>query len=128
MYYVQEQLNKKPFLQLQPTKYIPEVNDFKGGYEPEGSGSLSKTQMEKNMSVQELVDKIAKESDNVGHNILNYYVTHQSDQDFQKLWIKLQRNIGMLKKKHPLKWLAMSWRLSINKMAPIIDALSLYKI
>ena len=23
-------------------KYIPEVNDFKGGYEPEGSGSLSK--------------------------------------------------------------------------------------
>ena len=72
-----------------------------------------------------MVDKIAKESDNVGHNILNYYVTHQSDQDFQKHWIKLQRNIGMLKKeKHPLKWLAMSWRLSINKMAPIIDALS----
>ena len=45
-----------------------------------------------------MVDKIAKESDNVGHNILNYYVTHQSDQDFQKLWIKLQRNIGMLKR------------------------------
>ncbi len=32
------------------------------------------TRMEE-YSVQELVDKIAKESDNVGHNILNYYVT-----------------------------------------------------
>ena len=121
LYYVQEQLNKKPFLQLQPTNIFQKSNDFKGGYEPEGSGSLSKTPDGKEYSVQELVDKIAKESDNVGHNILNYYVTHQSDQDFQKLWIKLQRNIGMLKKeKHPLKWLAMSWRLSINKMALLL--------
>ena len=117
LYYVQEQLNKKAISPTTTYKYIPEVNDFKGGYEPEGSGSLSKTPDGKEYSVQELIDKIAKESDNVGHNILNYYVTHQSDQD----WIKLQRNIGMLKKeKHPLKWLAMSWRLSINKMALLL--------
>ncbi len=41
----QEQLNH---FSTTTYKYIPEVNDFKGGYEPEGSGSLSKTQMEKN--------------------------------------------------------------------------------
>ena len=49
LYYVQEQLNKKPFLQLQPTNIFQKSNDFKGGYEPEGSGSLSKHQMEKNI-------------------------------------------------------------------------------
>ncbi len=49
---------KKPFPQLQPA--CSEVNDFKGGYEPEGSGSLSKTPDGEKYDVQELVDKIAK--------------------------------------------------------------------
>ena len=60
LYYVQEQLNKKSISPTTTYKYIPEVNDFKGGYEPEGSGSLSKTPDGKEYSVQELVDKIAK--------------------------------------------------------------------
>ena len=60
LYYVQEQLNKKAISPTTTYKYIPEVNDFKGGYEPEGSGSLSKTPDGKEYSVQELVDKIAK--------------------------------------------------------------------
>ncbi|MDU5560882.1 MAG: serine hydrolase, partial [Streptococcus parasanguinis] len=63
LYYVQEQLNKKAISPTTTYKYIPEVNDFKGGYEPEGSGSLSKTPDGKEYSVQELIDKIAKESD-----------------------------------------------------------------
>ena len=68
-----------------------------------------------------MVDKIAKESDNVGHNILNYYVTHQSDQDFQKTLDKIaKKHWDVEKEKHPLKWLAMSWRLSINKMALLL--------
>lgn len=91
LYYVQEQLNKKVISPMKTYKYIPEVNHFKGSYEPEGSGSLSKTPDGKDYSVQELEDKIAKESDNVGHNILNYYVTHQSDQDFQKTLDKIAK-------------------------------------
>lgn len=91
LYYVQEQLNKKAISPTTTYKYIPEVNHFKGSYEPEGSGSLSKTPDGKDYSVQELEDKIAKESDNVGHNILNYYVTHQSDQDFQKTLDKIAK-------------------------------------
>lgn len=91
LYYVQEQLNKKVISPTTTYKYIPEVNHFKGSYEPEGSGSLSKTPDGKDYSVQELEDKIAKESDNVGHNILNYYVTHQSDQDFQKTLDKIAK-------------------------------------
>lgn len=91
LYYVQEQLNKKVISPTTTYKYIPEVNHFKGSYEPEGSGSLSKTPDGKDYSVQELEDKIAKESDNIGHNILNYYVTHQSDQDFQKTLDKIAK-------------------------------------
>ena len=91
LYYVQEQLNKKAISPTTTYKDIPEVNHFKGSYEPEGSGSLSKTPDGKDYSVQELEDKIAKESDNVGHNILNYYVTHQSDQDFQKTLDKIAK-------------------------------------
>lgn len=91
LYYVQEQLNKKVISPTTTYKYILEVNHFKGSYEPEGSGSLSKTPDGKDYSVQELEDKIAKESDNVGHNILNYYVTHQSDQDFQKTLDKIAK-------------------------------------
>lgn len=91
LYYVQERLNKKVISPTTTYKYIPEVNHFKGSYEPEGSGSLSKTPDGKDYSVQELEDKIAKESDNVGHNILNYYVTHQSDQDFQKTLDKIAK-------------------------------------
>ncbi|MEG3142205.1 serine hydrolase [Streptococcus sp. 2A/TPW/M5] len=71
-----------------------------------------------------MVDKIAKESDNVGHNILNYYVTHQSDQDFQKLWIKLQRNIGMLKREASAEMAGNVMEAVYQQNGPIIDALS----
>ena len=75
-----------------------------------------------------MVDKIAKESDNVGHNILNYYVTHQSDQDFQKLWIKLQRNIGMLKREASAEMAGNVMEAVYQQNGPIIDALSSTKI
>ncbi len=118
MYYVQEQLIKSHF----PTttyKYIPEVNDFKGGYEPEGSGSLLKTPDGKEYSVQELVDKIAKESDNVGHNI--WIIMSPSIRSrLPKTLDKLAKKHWCWKEKHPLKWLAMSWRPSINKWALLL--------
>nr|WP_272142174.1 serine hydrolase [Streptococcus parasanguinis] len=125
LYYVQEQLNKKAISPSTTYKYIPEVNDFKGGYEPEGSGSLSKTPDGKEYSVQELVDKIAKESDNVGHNILNYYVTHQSDQDFQKTLDKIAKKHWDVEKREASAEMAGNVMEAVYQQnGPIIDALS----
>ncbi|MDU5787900.1 MAG: serine hydrolase [Streptococcus parasanguinis] len=125
LYYVQEQLNKKAISPTTTYKYIPEVNDFKGGYEPEGSGSLSKTPDGKEYSVQELVDKIAKESDNVGHNILNYYVTHQSDQDFQKTLDKIAKKHWDVEKREASAEMAGNVMEAVYQQnGPIIDALS----
>ena len=125
LYYVQEQLNKKAISPTTTYKYIPEVNDFKGGYEPEGSGSLSKTPDGKEYSVQELIDKIAKESDNVGHNILNYYVTHQSDQDFQKTLDKIAKKHWDVEKREASAEMAGNVMEAIYQQnGPIIDALS----
>ena len=125
LYYVQEQLNKKAISLTTTYKYIPEVNDFKGGYEPEGSGSLSKTPDGKEYSVQELVDKIAKESDNVGHNILNYYVTHQSDQDFQKTLDKIAKKHWDVEKREASAEMAGNVMEAVYQQnGSIIDALS----
>ena len=125
LYYVQEQLNKKAISPTTTYKYIPEVNDFKGGYEPEGSGSLSKTPDGKEYSVQELIDKIAKESDNVGHNILNYYVTHQSDQDFQKTLDKIAKKHWDVEKREASAEMAGNVMEAVYQQnGPIIDALS----
>ncbi len=63
-------------------KYVSEVNDF-GSYKPEGSGSLPKTTDNKNTQSR-LITKTAKESDNVAHNILAYYITNKSDEAFKK--------------------------------------------
>ena len=70
-------------------KYTKEVNDYPGSYEPEGSGSISKTPDDKDYTVADLINRVAKESDNVAHNILGYYVTNQSDKEFQKVTNKI---------------------------------------
>ena len=81
--------------------------------------------MEKNIVVQELVDKIAKESDNVGHNILNYYVTHQSDQDFQKTLDKIARKHWDVEKREASAEMAGNVMEAVYQQnGPIIDALS----
>ena len=84
LYYVQEQLDQKKLSLDQKFKYIGAVNDFAGAYEPEGSGSIAKSADDKDYSVQDLINRVAKESDNVAHNILGYYATNQSDKNFQQ--------------------------------------------
>lgn len=84
LYYVQEQLDQKKLSLDQKFKYIGAVNDFAGAYEPEGSGSIAKSADDKEYSVQDLINRVAKESDNVAHNILGYYATNQSDKNFQQ--------------------------------------------
>ena len=84
LYYVQEKIHQGDYQLDTVFKYISEVNDFPGSYKPEGSGSLPKTADNKEYSIKDLILKTAKESDNVAHNILGYYVTNQSDETFKK--------------------------------------------
>ena len=83
LYYAQEQLNKGKYSLNSALKYIPEVNDYAGAYDTEGSGSLAKEADNKSYSIQDLINRIAKESDNAATNILGYYVTNKSDQLYQ---------------------------------------------
>ena len=83
LYYTQEQLNNHSLSLDKKLKYIAAVNDFAGAYDPEGSGSISKSANDKEYSVQDLINGVAKESDNVAHNILAYYTSNQSDSQFQ---------------------------------------------
>ncbi len=55
-------------------KYVSEVNDFPSSYKPEGSGSLPKTADNKRIQQDSNPPKTSKESDNVAHNILSYYI------------------------------------------------------
>ena len=83
LYYAQEQLNNHSLSLDKKFKYTGAVNDFAGAYDPEGSGSISKSANDKEYSVQDLINGVAKESDNVAHNILAYYTSNQSDNQFQ---------------------------------------------
>ena len=89
LYYTQKEVNENRVDLQTPLKYTKEVNDYPGAYEPEGSGSISKTPDDKDYTVADLINRVAKESDNVAQNILGYYVTHQSDKEFQKVTNKI---------------------------------------
>ena len=89
LYYTQKEVNESHVDLQTSLKYTKEVNDYQGAYEPEGSGSISKTPDDKEYTVADLINRVAKESDNVAQNILGYYVTHQSDKEFQKVTNKI---------------------------------------
>ena len=83
LYYTQEKINDGLY-QLDTTiKYVSAVNDFPGSYKPEGSGSLPKKEDNKEYSIKDLITKVSKESDNVAHNLLGYYISNQSDAIFK---------------------------------------------
>ena len=84
LYYAQEKINQGVIQLDTALKYVPEVNEYPGSYKPEGSGSLPKKADNKEYSVKDLIAKTAKESDNVAHNILGYYITNKSDETFKQ--------------------------------------------
>ena len=83
LYYTQEKINEGIYQLDTTVKYIQEVNEFPGSYKPEGSGSLPKKEDNKEYSLKDLITKVSKESDNVAHNILGYYISNQSDATFK---------------------------------------------
>lgn len=84
LYYAQKQLDNGAFSLTSSLKYIAAVNDFPGAYDPSGSGRLPKKEDDKEYTVQDVIDRTAKESDNVGSNLLGYYIADKSDNTFQQ--------------------------------------------
>lgn len=82
LYYVQEQLDSGTISTEDKLAYTAESMTFPGAYVVGGSGSLPKTPDNKEYLLGELIDKTAKESDNVASNLLSYYVTKQFNADF----------------------------------------------
>ena len=89
LYASQEGIHQGHVKENQSLKYIKEVNDAVGAYDPEGSGSLPKEADNKEYTLSDVINRVAKESDNVGSNLLNYYIAKQSDKDFQANLMKL---------------------------------------
>lgn len=85
LYYVQDQLNAGYIDLTTKVKYTAESISFPGAYAAGGSGSLSKTPDNKDYSVEELINKTAKESDNVASNLLSYYVANKFDSNFYQV-------------------------------------------
>lgn len=82
LYYVQEQINSGKENLTTKVRYTSESMNFPGAYLVSGSGSLSKTPDNKEYLLKELIDKTAKESDNVASNLLSYYIANQFNDDF----------------------------------------------
>lgn len=82
LYYIQEKIDQKQYDLTEGLQYIDKVATFEGSYSAEGSGSLSKTADNNYYRIDTLINKTAKESDNVASNLLAYYATNQFDEFF----------------------------------------------
>lgn len=85
LYYVQEKLNAGQVSLNTSVKYTAESISFNGAYKVSGSGSLSKTPDNKDYTIEELINKTAKVSDNVASNLLSYYIANKFDDDFYQV-------------------------------------------
>lgn len=84
LYYLQKQMDQGKIKGTDTLTYLPEVNHFPGAYQPSGSGHLPKEADGKDYTVDQLVQAVAKESDNVATNILAYHLTKQYGKSFDK--------------------------------------------
>ena len=84
LYWTQKQLNEGKAILSDSLRYTPAVNLFYGSYQPEGTGNLPKTADNKIYSLQDIINRTAKLSDNVGSNLLAYYETQQFSSVYQK--------------------------------------------
>lgn len=125
LYYTQKEIDAHHIDLQTPLKYTKEVGNFPGSYDPDGSGSISKIPDDKDYTVGDLINKVAKESDNVGHNLLGYYVAHQSDQDFQKVSNRIAGKTWDVKEKNASAQMAGNVMEAIYQQnGGIIEALS----
>lgn len=99
IYETQRQLNEGAIKLTDTFKYIPEVNQSRGFYAPEGAGNISKTPDGKDYTVEDLLKAVTKQSDNVASNMLGYYVANQLNRAFQTdIWLLLGEEWDMVKR------------------------------
>ena len=84
LYWTQKRLNEGLASLDDKLLYTPAINTFYGSYKPEGTGNLPKTADNKYYSLQDVINRTAKLSDNVGSNMLAYYETQEFNPNYQK--------------------------------------------
>lgn len=84
LYWVQKRLNEGQISLNDPLLYSSAVNGWYGSYQPAGTGNLPKIADNKVYSLQDIINRTAKLSDNVGSNMLSYYETQKFSADYQK--------------------------------------------
>ncbi|GGE24096.1 serine hydrolase [Streptococcus himalayensis] len=125
LYYTQEKLNQGEYQLATPLKYIEAVNDYKGAYDTAGSGSISKTADNQEYSIEDLINRIAKESDNAATNILGYYVTNQSEKSYREKINQISGNVWDVEEREASSKMAGNMMEAIyHQNGRIIDILS----
>ncbi|GBG96875.1 serine hydrolase [Lactococcus termiticola] len=89
LYWTQKRINDGQANLSDQLYYSSVINGFPGSFEPAGTGVLSEIPDEKNYSLLEVINVTAKDSDNVGSNLLAYYETKQFSQEYQDAITKL---------------------------------------
>ncbi|MGT2800295.1 serine hydrolase [Streptococcus marmotae] len=84
LYYAQVKLDEGKINLTDTVKYVKETEDFNGAYDPEGSGSIVKTPDNQQYRMDDLLNRTAKESDNVASNLLGYYAADKFDKRFYR--------------------------------------------
>lgn len=82
LYYTQKEIDEGTIALSKTLQYIDKTLTFKGSYNTEGSGSLPKQADNKDYSLEDLINRVSKESDNAASNLLAYYVAHQFKEDY----------------------------------------------
>ncbi|MGT2907588.1 serine hydrolase [Streptococcus dentiloxodontae] len=83
LYYTQQQILDGNLNLSDEVKYTADVHNFKGAYNPDGTGIISKDADNKSYSIENLLKAVSQHSDNVATNILGYYAADQYDKNFQ---------------------------------------------
>ena len=83
LYWTQKQINAGNASLGDSLAYNELVNDWQGAFKTEGTGFLPKTPDYQSYSLLDLINRTAKDSDNVASNMLAYYETGRFSASFQ---------------------------------------------
>lgn len=84
LYWAQKQVNQGIANLNNQLVYSEQVNGWTGAFQPEGTGLLPKVADNQSYSLLDLINRTAKDSDNVASNMIAYYETKQFSADFQR--------------------------------------------
>lgn len=83
LYWTQKQINAGNASLGDKLQYDALVNSWVGAFKADGTGFLPKTADNQFYTILDLINRTAKDSDNVGSNILAYYETNKFSADYQ---------------------------------------------